>query len=141
MLKCTSQAQQSFNEIVQNRLTDVPSEPLVIIALAVWYEGFVPDITRLTGIDQITRAGYILEKLMTFHCVTRDVRLELRPTVDKLIQRASTYVELLPLESVLNVKQFCGDGLALRWRLREDIHLQVQDLLPYQSRTYSHNAE
>ena len=139
MDECLSQAQQAFNKIVQTRLTDIPSEPLVIVALAVWYEYFVPDITRLTGITEIKRAGYLLEKLMTFHCVTRPVRSALRPTVDELIRKASNYVELLPMESILNLKQFSGDGLALRWRLQENIHLQVQDLLPYQVRTYSHN--
>jgi hypothetical protein len=141
MLKCTSHAQQSFNEIVQNRLTDIPSEPLIIVALAVWYEDFVPDITQLTEIMEITRAGYLLEKLLTFHCVTRVVRLSITPTIDELVRRASGHIELLPLESILKVKQFSGDGLALRWRLPEDIHLQVQDLLPYQVRTYSHNRK
>tara|TARA_Y100001968_G_C18973218_1_gene533281 strand:- start:105 stop:530 length:426 start_codon:yes stop_codon:yes gene_type:complete len=141
MDECLSQAQQAFNKIVQTRLTDIPSEPLVIVALAVWYEYFVPDITRLTGITEIKRAGYLLEKLMTFHCVTRTVRLSLTPTVDELIQNASSEIELIPKEMILKLKQFSGDGLALRWRLKEDIHRQVQDLLPYQVRTYSHNRE
>ena len=105
----------------------------------IWYEDFVPDITQITEIKEVARAGYLLEKLMTFHCVTRPVRSALRPTVDELIRKASNYVELLPMESILNLKQFSGDGLALRWRLQENIHLQVQDLLPYQVRTYSHN--
>ena len=139
MDECLSQAQQAFNKIVQTRLTDIPSEPLVIVSLAVWYEDFVPDITRLTGITEIKRAGYLLEKLMTFHCVTRAVRLSLIPTVDELIRRASSEVELLPKQSILKLKQFSGDGLALRWRLKEDIHRQVQALLPYQGRSYSHN--
>ncbi len=138
MVKYISQAQQAFNEIVQNRLTDIPSEPLIIVAVAIWYEDFVPDITRLTEIEKIARAGYLLEKLMTFQCVTRVVRLALTPTIEELIRKASSEVELLPKESILNLKQFSGDGLALRWRLTEDINLQVQDLLPYQTRTYSH---
>ena len=141
MVKYKNQAQQAFDEIVQNRLTEIPSEPLVIVALAVWYEDFVPDITRLTGITEIKGAGYLLEKLMTFHCVTRAVRLSLTPTVDELIQNASSEIELIPKEMILKLKQFSGDGLALRWRLKEDIHRQVQDLLPYQVRTYSHNRE
>ena len=141
MDECLSQAQQAFNEIVQTRLTDLPSEPLVIVALAVWYEDFVPDITILAGITEIKRAGYLLEKLMTFHCVTRAVRLSITRTINELIRNASGHIELLPMESILNVKQFSGDGLALRWRLTEDLHLQVQDLLPYQARTYSHNTE
>ena len=130
MVKYISQAQQAFNEIVQNRLTDIPSEPLIIVAVAIWYEDFVPDITRLTEIEKIARAGYLLEKLMTFQCVTRVVRLALTPTIEELIRKASSEVELLPKESILNLKQFSGDGLALRWRLTEDINLQVQDLLP-----------
>ena len=138
MVKYKNQAQQAFNEIVQNRLTDIPSEPLIIVAVAIWYEDFVPDITRLTEIEKIARAGYLLEKLMTFQCVTRVVRLALTPTIEELIRKASSEVELLPKESILNLKQFSGDGLALRWRLTEDINLQVQDLLPYQTRTYSH---
>ena len=141
MVKSVSQAQQAFNEIVQNRLTDIPSEPLVMVAVAVWYEDFVPDITGLSGINEVARAGYLLEKLMTFHCVTRDVRLALTSTVEELIQNASSEIDLLPKEMILKLKQFSGDGLALRWRLKEDIHRQVQDLLPYQGRTYSHNRE
>ncbi len=141
MVKYKNQAQQAFNEIVQNRLTDIPSEPLVMVAVAVWYEDFVPDITGLSGINEVARAGYLLEKLMTFHCVTRDVRLSITPTINELVREASSHIELLPVESILNVKQFSGDGLALRWRLGEDIHRQVQDLLPYQVRTYSHKRE
>lgn len=136
MVKYKNQAQQAFNEIVQNRLTDIPSEPLVMVAVAVWYEDFVPDITELSGINEVARAGYLLEKLMTFHCVTRDVRLSITPTINELVREASSHIELLPVESILNVKQFSGDGLALRWRLGEDIHRQVQDLLPYQKRAY-----
>ena len=82
MVKYKNQAQQAFNEIVQNRLTDIPSEPLVMVAVAVWYEDFVPDITGLSGINEVARAGYLLEKLMTFHCVTRDVRLSITPTIN-----------------------------------------------------------
>ena len=141
MVKYKYQAQQAFNEIVQNRLTDIPSEPLVMVAVAVWYEDFVPDITGMSGINEVARAGYLLEKLMTFNCVTRDVRLALTSTVEELIQNASSEIELLPKEMILKLKQFSGDGLALRWRLKEDIHRQVQDLLPYQGRTYSHNRE
>ena len=109
--------------------------------VGVWYEDFVPDITGLSGINEVARAGYLLEKLMTFHCVTRDVRLSITPTINELVREASSHIELLPVESILNVKQFSGDGLALRWRLGEDIHRQVQDLLPYQVRTYSHKRE
>lgn len=141
MVKYKNQAQQAFKEIVQNRLTDIPSEPLVMVAVAVWYEDFVPDITGLSGINEVARAGYLLEKLMTFHCVTRDVRLALTSTVEELIQNASSEIDLLPKEMILKLKQFSGDGLALRWRLKEDIHRQVQDLLPYQGRTYSRNRE
>ncbi len=141
MVKSVSQAQQAFNEIVQNRLTYIPSEPLVIVALAIWYEDFIPDITQISEIKELTRAGYVLEKLMTFHCVTRDVRLSITPTINGLVREASNHIELLPVESILNTKQFSGDGLALRWRLKEDIHRQVQDLLPYQTRTYSRNRE
>ena len=132
-----SQAQQAFNKIVQTRLTDIPSELLVIVALAIWYEDFVPDITRLTEITKIKRAGYLLEKLMSFHCVARGVRLTITPAINELIRKASDHIDLLPIESVLITKQFSGDGLALRWGLTEDIHVQVQDLLPYQTRTYA----
>jgi|TARA_Y100001001_G_scaffold117522_1_gene115343 hypothetical protein len=141
MVKSTGRAQQAFNEVVQSRLSDISSEPLIIVALAIWYEDFIPDITQLTRINEIARAGYVLEKLMTFHCVTRDVRLSITPTINELIREASSHIKLLPIGSILNVKQFSGDGLALRWRLREDIHRQVQDLLPYQGRTYTHNRE
>ena len=70
VVKSTSEAQQAFNEVVQNRLSDICSEPLIIVALAIWYEDFIPDITQLTRINEIARAGYVLEKLMTFHCVS-----------------------------------------------------------------------
>ena len=139
MVKPISQAQQAFIKIVQNRLTEIPSEPLVIVALAVWYEDFVPDITRLTGITEIKRAGYLLEKLMTFHCTTRGVRCALAATIDELIRKVSNYVELLPIESILNVKQFEGDGLALRWRINEDLRRQVQVILPFQTRQYAYD--
>lgn len=139
MVKSISKAQYAFNQIVQNRLSEVPSEPLVIVALAIWFEDFVPDITRLNGIKEITRAGYLLEKLMTFHCVTRVVRLLISPKINELVRQASDYIELLPMESILNVKLTGGDALASRWHLNENINRQVQDLLPYQTRTYVQN--
>ena len=57
MVKCTVQAQQAFNSLVQNRLSGTPSEPFIIVAIAIWYEGFVPDITQLTEFEEIARAG------------------------------------------------------------------------------------
>ena len=36
MVKPISQAQQAFIKIVQNRLTDITSEPLIIVAVAIW---------------------------------------------------------------------------------------------------------
>lgn len=141
MDKCTNQAQHAFNTLVQNRLSDTPSEPFITLFVAIWYEEFVPDITQLTELDEIARAGYLLEKLMTFHCTTRDVRCALAAPVDELIRKASICVELLPIESILNAKQCDGDGLALRWHLKEDIRRQVQDVLPFQTRQYAHDRK
>ena len=139
MVKCKSLAQQAFNKLVQSRLSDAPSEPFITVAVAIWYEGFVPDITQLTEFEEIARAGYLIEKLMTFHCTTRGVRCALAATIDELIRKVSNYVEPLPIESILNVKQFEGDGLALRWRINEDLRRQVQVILPFQTRQYAYD--
>lgn len=137
MVKCTVQAQQAFNTLVQNRLSDTPSEPFITVAVAIWYEEFVPDITQLSEVEEIARAGYLLEKLMTFHCSTREVKCALAPTIDELIRKASIHIELLPIESILSIKQYDGDGLALRWRIKEDVRQQIQDILPFQTRQYA----
>ncbi|MCG7639703.1 hypothetical protein MHN02_20525 [Alteromonas sp. CNT1-28] len=133
--------QKTFNEIVDKNLEDASSESIKTLALAIWYENFIPDVSLVCDPQHTQRAGYLLERLLAFHCVAPVVRENLREAVHQLEIMVSKRLEMPPLSSVINNNRLPGDPLAKRWGLQESLKTHIQSLLPYQTRHYIHTSK
>ncbi len=60
--------QEKFDVLVRNKLSKASFEDVKTVALAIWYDGFVPSVEHLKGLSAQV-AGYIIDKLMRFNCV------------------------------------------------------------------------
>ena len=133
-----NETQDAFLTIVNTDFRVLPPEPLVRLALGIWYENFVPDIVALNSYISFARAGYVLERLLAFHCVTSDVRRQIQPLIEKLGILLEPNFTIVPKSTVLKMRDYIGDSLAHRWGLCDSLSSQIQSILPYQTRHYSH---
>ncbi|GAA0376578.1 hypothetical protein GCM10009092_45900 [Bowmanella denitrificans] len=133
----TSKAQRAFTTLVRKDLSAVPFETVRDFALPMWYENFVPDLSKLRSQNEVAKAGYLLERLMAFNCVTPDVRQKLKEKVAQLELKVAQQHPMLSVEAVTKT-QTNTDALALRWGVHESLKKQVKELLPYQTRHYKH---
>lgn len=133
-----AETQDAFLTIVNTDFQVLPPEPLVRVALGIWYECFVPDIEALNSHISFARAGYVLERLLAFHCVTSDVRREIEPLIETLGKLLEPNFIIVPKSTVLKMRDYTGDLLAYRWGLRDSLSPQIQSILPYQTRHYNH---
>ncbi|MBR9793033.1 MAG: DUF2384 domain-containing protein [Gammaproteobacteria bacterium] len=133
-----SETQNAFLAIVNTDFQALPSDPLIRLALGIWYENFVPNLEQLDTYISFARAGYVLERLLAFHCVTSDVRTKIKPRIKTLAEKLEPYFTILPISTTLELRDNCGDPLAHRWGLRDSLSFQIQSILPYQTRHYIH---
>jgi len=121
-------AQDSFIHVVNTDFQELPSDGLVQLAVGIWYENFVPDIESLDTPVSIARAGFILERLLAFHCVSCHVRYGIRPIINTLAKRLSSDFVILPFSTVINNRENRGDPWAHRWGLCTSIARHIQAL-------------
>ncbi|MBR9898088.1 MAG: hypothetical protein GYB16_17170 [Gammaproteobacteria bacterium] len=133
-----SETQDVFLKIVTTDFRLLPADPLVKLALGIWYENFVPDIVALNSYISFARAGYVLERLLAFHCVTSDVRKQIQPLIETLGKQLEPHHIIVPKSTVLKLRDYMGDPLAYRWGLQDSLSSQIQSILPYQTRHYNH---
>lgn len=76
---------------------------------------------------ELRRAGYLLERLTRFTCVTPDRLTEATEGL-KHFQRYAASESAVPASR--------GDALSVRWGLDESLGTKVQTLLPLQTRHY-----
>ena len=129
-------AQKAFKTLLDKRFADVPAETVREFALSMWYDGFVPDVSRFRKPEKLAKAGYLLERLLAFHCVTPSVRQNVKVKLAFLENKTSKHHEMYPLSTVLKRNRAVGDPLAERWGVKDTLKKQVQELLPYQTRHY-----
>ena len=139
MKSSESRSQIVFLEVIEKDLSEANSESIKALALAIWYENFVPEVASICDLQQVTRAGYLLERLAAFHCVTPVVRQSLKEKIKFLEVIASEEMQLLPLSYVVNNNRTLIDPLAQRWHLSDSFRVHIQSLLPYQTRHYKYN--
>lgn len=132
------ETQNAFLTVVNTDFQVLPPDPLVRLALGIWYEGFVPDIGALNSHISFARAGYVLERLLAFHCVTSDVRRQIQPLIETLGKLLEPNFIIVPKSTVLKMRDYMGDPLTHRWGLRDSLSSQIQSILPFQTRHYSH---
>lgn len=141
MKSSESRSQIVFLEVIEKDLSEANSESIKALALAIWYENFVPEVASICDLQQVTRAGYLLERLAAFHCVTPVVRQSLKEKIKFLEVIASEEMQLLPLSYVVNNNRTLIDPLAQRWHLSDSFRVHIQSLLPYQTRHYKYNRD
>lgn len=125
-----SKAQTAFNKLVSSDLENVCFDDLKTVALAMWYEDFVPDSSNFSGNDSQV-AGYVVDKLMRFNCVPKETKLKL----GEFVRQQKNFVQA----PVNEMRELRGrDKLALSWGLGSDLKHYVKDLLPFQTRHYAH---
>lgn len=122
-------AQHSFNKLVASDLRSASAEDLAELALSVWHEKFVPDVSQLKG-AQALKAGYLLDRLMRYDVVKQEQKKNLVHTVSLL---RTTNTLQLPVDRK-------SDKLAAKWGIDEDVRSQLQKLMPYQTRHYRHKS-
>ena len=127
-------AQTSFNRLVSQDFKYASFDDVKWVALAVWHENFVPDVSRVDDMNAARSANYLVDKLRRFNCVPVEQKMKLYSVIALLSAR-------FELDSVPNTSPFLDsplDPLALRWGLDSDLKLMIRELLPYQTRHYQH---
>lgn len=120
-------AQRAFNKLVSSDLEKASFDDVKTVALAMWYDNFVPQVGNLSANDAKT-AGYVVDKLMRFNCVPQDTKEKLMEFVQQQKSSLQTLSDSLQGSS--------KDKLAVSWGLCSDLRQQVKDLLPLQTRHY-----
>lgn len=124
--------EQQFRHIVSKSLDLLSVEDLKPIVLAFWYEDYNPEIKGMNSIE-LRRAGYLIELLMSFNCISDTRQLELM----KLTKKIKQHLHNSP--PVLSNQRNNLDSLAEEWHLDESIFTAIQPLLKYQTRHYVHS--
>ncbi len=121
---------QQFRKAVSSPLATLSAEDLKPIALAVWHEDYAPNLNNME-LHELQKAGYVVDRLMRFNCVSNERKRELMGLVKNVKQA-------LPEESLCVSSSQDVEPLARKWNLSEDISRAIQALLPYQTRHYTH---
>ncbi len=123
-MKCT---QEVFDRLVSSEFSLASFDDVKAVALAMWHENFVPSVTHLSE-TSAKAAGYVVDKLMRFNCVSQELKVKLREVLAVLKERFS----------FTPVKVKGCEKLAQSWGLATDLKQQVRELLEYQTRHYKH---
>ena len=126
--------QHKFEHIVNSPLNLMTYEDLKPIALGFWYEDYIPEVRGMNSVE-LCRAGYLIELLMSFNCVSDARQLELM----KLTQKIVTSLSNLKPDLLVVGDRNSLDPIALKWGLNESIFALIQPLLKYQTRHYVHS--
>ncbi|SJN58157.1 hypothetical protein VR7878_02682 [Vibrio ruber DSM 16370] len=122
-------AQQAFDRLVSRDFNEALSEDVKSVALAVWHENFVPDISQLDS-NSARSASYLLDRLMRYNCVTPEEQKKLLNVVALLSRKFG-----LETATVVSLDHRV-DKYARKWGLKSDLKLMLRAMLPYQTRHY-----
>lgn len=81
-------AQTAFNTLVSKDFSQAMLEDVKVVALAMWYENFVPVVSHLSK-RSAAYAGYVVNRLVRFNCVSADLKSKLRGVLVSLKKLAS----------------------------------------------------
>lgn len=97
--------QAEFESLVRKPNQSTASKSLKSVALALWYQDFVPNVDSFDGQDAAL-AGYVLDRLTRYNCLGAEKKSFLRAhLLPKLEQKLPTY----PTES------HSKDAIAKQW--------------------------
>ncbi|WP_127346650.1 hypothetical protein [Pseudidiomarina mangrovi] len=116
--------QHAFDQLVKQPNSNLSKNRLEQVALAVWYGDFVPNVNRYKG-RQAAQAGFVLDKLSRFNCLTAEQKLRVREPLHSLKTEAAGF-------SSVQTK----DSLAKMWGADYSLADAFTALLPLQTRHF-----
>lgn len=126
----TRNLQLVFETLVKEPNQPNASENLKLLALAVWYQDFVPSVDSFNG-QEAGLAGYVLDKLTRYNCLSSEKKSYLRTHLLSELERKKAALFLGETNS--------KDMLAKQWGTPVDLKKEFRSLLPYQKRHFQHS--
>ncbi len=121
--------QKEFETLVKNPNSPTSGDSLKSVALALWYESFVPDIEHFEG-TEAAQAGYLLDKLTRYNCLDSSKKDFLRSQLLSELKQKKKEYHLHP-----NSK----DMLVNEWGASSALKMEFRGLMPYQRRNYKNS--
>ncbi|SDG05247.1 hypothetical protein [Pseudomonas abietaniphila] len=132
---------EALDSLGRGPLSLADDETLISAAQEVWYEHSSLEselrlfLARSPDEVAVRRAGYFLEKLTRFTCLSEERASEALYSLSLLLKRYRSQDELSDTPGARLRER--RDRLALCWGLDEGLGLKIQTLLPYQTRHYA----
>lgn len=129
----TREVYKALHNIAKSGLTDTPVEDIVTVAIAVWHEGFAPDIKWAETLDPKGQLiiGYTIEFLAGFNVLCKEERQKLLLFSGRL--KPSNPPQVKPDDQ--------RDTLATQWGLEKDLTSYFEYISDFQTRHYKHESE
>ena len=118
--------QVEFETLVKHPNKPNTGERLKFVALALWYENFVPDVEKFKGVDA-AQAGYLLDKLTRYNCLEHS---------NKDFLRSQLLSELKQKNGNTTTKTNSRDMLVKEWGASVELKQEFRGLMNYQRRSY-----
>lgn len=119
--------QSAFIRLATGDLRKSEYADVKILALAIWYERFVPNFTTIPK-EYLHQAGYLVDKLMRYSCVEANQKSKLRDVCTALRAKSTNRGKTFQAR----------DQLARDWGVSYDINHHARRLLKFQKRHYKH---
>jgi hypothetical protein len=123
---------KALESVATSGLLNTPVEGLVIVAIAIWHEGFVPDYSWVKQLDQESQlvVGYMAEFFAGFNVLCDEERKKLLQFSEEFKPSNPAYVK--PDDN--------RDELATQWGLEHDLPPYFEHLSHFQTRHYNHTS-
>ena len=131
---------EALDRLGRSPLNQADDDTLISAAHEVWYEHFSLDVelrfflTRSPDEVAVRRAGYLLEKLTRFTCLSDDRASETLQLLSVLLKNYRHEESSEVPGTRLSERR---DELAVAWGLTEGLGIKAQTLLPYHTRHYA----
>lgn len=116
-----------LSELARQGIAQVSCDVLQKVAEGLWYEKWVPDLSRISEQSRMD-AGYVLDRLLRFNVLTKEQKLT-------VLSALEPYKPKEPNGSPTS----CKDPLAQLWGARADLNSRFSDLMHLQTRHYTWN--
>lgn len=122
----TKSVQLEFETLVKKPNQTTASESLKSVALALWYQDFVPSVDSFEGQD-VVLAGYVLDKLTRYNCLGAEKKAYLRTRLLSELEKKAAH---------FYAESSSKDMLAKQWGTSVDLKKEFRGLLAYQKRHF-----
>lgn len=122
--------QAEFELLVRTPDKSTAGESLKTVALALWYEDFVPEVKNLRDFE-VPQAGYLLDKLTRYNCLDGN---------KKEMLRSKLLVELRVKKEHFFSESNSGNALLREWGAKAELKREFKGLLHLQRRSYKETS-